>query len=277
MIIKSMSRKNMSFSQLIEYMDKEQSLDSYSHNLYSFKKEEIIKEFKQNAKLLKDSRGKVYLYHEVIALQKNDLALEQQLKILRDLTELYTLKRAYNHLVYGMVHNDTDNLHMHLLISSNQVNENKRVRLSKKEFLDIQKFVEVYKNKKYEKELEQTLNYNQEAKKTKEKRQEQEIKHKRKKQTKKEFVSESIISSLHSSFSKVAFERSLENKGFKFYQNGNTFGVTYENKNYRLKTLGLLEEYQKTLSKFKQKEQRQEKRSEAKKEHRQNKSQERTL
>ncbi len=259
-----MSRQNMSFSQLIEYMDKEQTLDSFSHNLYSFKKQDIIKEFEQNSELLTHARGKVYLYHEVIALQKNNLPIEKQLKILRDLAELYTLKRGYEHLVYGKVHNDTDHLHIHLLISANKLNENKRTRLSKKEFSNIQKFVEAYKNKKYENVLELTHNYLQEPTKVKESRKEQEIKHKRKKQTKKEFISENVTASLNSSLSQSAFEKSLENKGLKFYQNGNTIGVTYENKNYRLKTLGLLEEYQKILTKFKQKEKRTEKRNDFK-------------
>jgi len=272
-----MSRQNMSFSQLIEYMDKEHTLDSFSHNLYSYKKQEIIKEFEQNSELLTHARGKVYLYHEVIALQKNNLPIEKQLKILHDLAELYTLKRGYEHLVYGKVHNDTDHLHMHLLISANKLNENKRTRLSKKEFSDIQKFVETYKNKKYENILEKTHNYLQEATKVKKSRKEQEIKHKRKKQTQKEFVSENISSSLHNSFSQTAFEKSLENKGLKFYQNGNTIGVTYDKKNYRLKTLGLFEEYKKSLTKFKQKEARTEKRQEFKNSKRKTRSQTREL
>jgi len=267
----------MSFSQLIDYIDKEQSLDSFSWNLYSYDKQDIIREFEENAKHLKQSRGKVYLYHEVLSLQNNDLSQQEQVKIIRDLTELYILKRADNHLVYGKVHNDTDNIHIHLIISSNKINDNKRVRLAKQEFNNIRQFLEVYKNKKYEKQLEQTNNYQKENTRVKEKRTEQEIKNKRKKQTKKEFVFESVQDSVNSSFSKQAFEKSLKNKGLSFYQNGNTIGVTFENKNYRFKTLGILEDYQKALTKFKQKEERTEKRQEFKNSKRKNKSHSREL
>jgi len=269
-----MSRQNMSFNQLVDYIDKEQSIDSFSWNLYSHDKQDIIREFEENAQHLKQSRGKVYLYHEVLSLQTNDLSQQEQVKIIRDLTELYILKRADNHLVYGKVHNDTDNIHIHLIISSNKINDNKRVRLAKQEFNNIRQFVEVYKNKKYEKQLEPTLNYQQENTKVKEKRAEQEIKNKRKKQTKKEFVFECVQDSLNSSLSKEAFETSLKNKGLSFYQNGNTIGVTFENKNYRLKTLGLLENYQKVLNKYKKKEQRKAKRQEFKQS--KNKTQSRT-
>jgi len=277
MIIKSMSRQNMSFSQLMDYIDKEQSPDSFSWNLYSYDKQDIIREFEENAKHLKQSRGKVYLYHEVLSLQNNHLSQQEQVKIIRDLTELYILKRADNHLVYGKVHNDTDNIHIHLIISSNKINDNKRVRLAKQEFNNIRQFVEAYKNKKYKKQIEQTNNYQKENTKVKEKRTEQEIKNKRKKQTKKEFVFESVSTSLNSSLSKEAFEKSLKNKGLSFYQNGNTIGVTLESKNYRFKTLGILEEYQKALTKFKQKEQRTEKRQEFKSSKRKTKSHSREL
>jgi len=264
MIIKSMSRKNQSFRQLVDYFNKEQVLGNYKWNLYSQEIEELIKEFEDNAKLIKNSRGKVYLYHEVISLQKNNLSLEKQLQILYDLVNKYIQKRASMHLVYGMVHNDTANLHMHLMISANKVAVDKRTRLSKKSFSQIQKELEDYKNKHYRAFLDITKNYSTTQKKTKQTRVEQEIKHKRKRQTKKEFIYEEFLNSLQNSLSKKALDNSLKNKGFTLYKRGSSWGVSFENKNYRLKTLGLEKEYEKTMTKYQSKEKREQKRQEFK-------------
>lgn len=266
-----MSRKNLSFYQLLNYFEKEQVQERFTWNLYSslVDKQEIIKEFMENAEYLKKSRGKVFMYHEVIALEKNDLSLERQTEILKELTKLYVIQRANEHLVYGVIHQDTKNLHMHLMISSNKISENKRVRLSKKEFAHIQKQLEQYKNQKFEKELEQTQLYQKEKEQVKETVKEQEIKHRRKKQTKKEEVREQLEKIFNRSFSKEALEKAFKDQGFELYQRGKTIGIKFENKSYRFKTLGIEQEYKQTLSKFTKREQRQEKRQEFKHEQKQ--------
>ena len=72
MIIKSLSRSTKSFEALYNYLtrDKESLLNCY--NLYSnaYSKKDVVKEFLENAKYLKNSRGKNYLYHEIISLIK---------------------------------------------------------------------------------------------------------------------------------------------------------------------------------------------------------------
>jgi len=268
MIQKSMSRKDKSFSQLIQYFEKEQVIDRFSWNLYSNikNKEELVKEFMQNASYLDQSRGTLFMYHEVLALQENKLSIKRQKEILRELTKQYVQKRANEHLVYGVIHNDTKHLHMHLMISSNKIAQNKRVRLSKKEFAQIQKEVELYKNQVFKNELKQTHFYTQQKTQTREKVQEQEIKYRRKKQTKKEWIKEQLEQNFYRSFSQSALENSLKEQGFELYQKGNTQGISFENKNYRLKTLGLEQEYKQTQTKFIKKEQREEKRSEFKQE-----------
>jgi hypothetical protein len=81
----------------------------------------LAKEFNDNAKTLKKSRGKVYLYHEVISLENTKLDNKQSKEILHKLADKYISLRAKNHLVYGVIHNDTNNPHIHLMISSNEV------------------------------------------------------------------------------------------------------------------------------------------------------------
>ncbi len=262
MIIKSMSRKNISFLKLLKYFEKEQVKSRFIHNLYSNinDRKQIIKEFMANAKYLKNSRGKVFLYHEILSLENNNLTLKEQEKILQDLTKNYIQARANEHLVYGVIHEDTNNLHIHLMISSNKVSENKRVRLSKSEFKNIQASLESYKNRTYP-QLSKTSHYQDKTKDiSKSKNREQEIKHKRNKQTKKEFLKESLQNIFTRSLSKVALENSLKDKGFYLYKRGSNFLIKYENKNYRLKTLGLDNLYEQTLTKLEKIEKRKEKR-----------------
>lgn len=273
MIPKSMSRKDVSFGQLYEYFQKDDEQDNFSWNLYSKDKEEVLKEFEKNSELLRDSRGSVYLYHEVLALQENDLTITREKEILQDLAKEYVSKRAGSNLVYGVVHTDTEHTHMHLMISSNKVGVNKRHRLSKNELNTIQAQLEVYKNEKYKDELAPTYHYAKylkledeltQTKKTS--RSEQEIKHRRKTQTKKEILKEDLQDIFSKSLSKTALENSLKNSGYEIYSRGKTTGVIYEDKKYRLKTLGLDETYTKTLSKFEKIEARQERRANFKQE-----------
>jgi predicted ribosome-associated RNA-binding protein Tma20 len=266
MIPKSMSRKDGSFSQLYEYFQKDEQQDSFSHNLYSKNKDEIIEEFKQNSTLLKNARGSVYLYHEVLALQENNLSLARQKEILQDLASIYVNKRANDNLVYGVVHTDTKHTHMHLMISSNKVGHNKRHRLSKKELHTIQAGLESYKNEKYADELPPTYHYTKELKDEDKQTQkssmsEQEIKHRRKTKTKKEILKDDLQNIFDKSLSQKALQNALENKGYEIYQRGKTIGVIYEDKKYRLKTLGLEESYTRTLKKSDKREVRQERRA----------------
>lgn len=259
-----MSRSSKSFAQLLKYLDKDESLDKYVWNMYAnkYNNKELSKEFLENAKYLDKSRGKVYLYHEVIALKNIDI--KQAQNILYELANEYINLRAKNHLVFGAIHNDTNNPHIHLIISANEIEGLKRIRLAKKEFAQIQTKLENFKNKHF-KELEQTHIYEQEnISKSKTKRVEQEMKHKRQKLSKKELLKQDLQDIFEKSQSMSALENSLKNKGYELYIRGSTLGVIFESKKYRLKTLGLEQEYKNTLSKIHKIELRKERRAEFK-------------
>lgn len=262
-----MSRKSQSFHQLLDYLQKEDDGKSFTWNMYSDKAnyKELVKEFMQNAKHLKNSRGKVFLYHEVLSLENSGLTKKEMEKILYDLADKYINARAKNHLVYANIHNDTNNPHIHLMISANEIESSKRLRLSKKEFAEIQSHLEIYKNTKY-KELEQSRIYGKEKDKSKSKQAEQEMKHKRKKTTQKEFIRENLQDIFSKATTIEYLKKAMESRGFEFYTRGATQGVTLDGKNYRLKTLGLEQEYRKTQQNIKQAEARKEKRQEFKQE-----------
>ncbi|WP_428737408.1 relaxase/mobilization nuclease domain-containing protein [Sulfurimonas sp.] len=261
MIIKSTSRKSNSFSQLFSYLHREESFEARSFNMYGRTKQELLREFLENAKYLKNSRGKVYLYHEIISLEKE---LENSREMLFDLAKKYIQLRAENHLVYAVVHNDTRHPHIHLIISANEIQKDKRKRLTKTHFKEVQKELEEYKNQKYL-HLSKTYIYENKQDILKTSRAEQEMKHKRNQTPKKEYLRDKLEKIFLNSTSQKYLENALRNKGFSIYSRASTIGVIFENKKYRLKTLGLDRSYRQTLMNIQRVEKREEKRTQTKK------------
>ena len=251
MIIKSTSRKSASFEQLYNYLTRDNDYELRSFNLFSNpkNKNETIKEFLKNAEYLKNSRGKNYLYHEIISLKQNNLPLEKQKTILEDLAFKYLSLRAENHLALTVLHSDKGHIHIHLMISANRILENRRTRLSKKRFRTIQQQIEIYSNQNYP-QLEATNHYTQIKDKSKEKRAEQEIKHKRKKQTKKDYLKSKLKETFEKSHSYKYLKRHLEKLNIEIYTRGKNTGVIFNNKKYRLKILGLDILYKQTLKRL---------------------------
>jgi len=264
MIIKSMSRKSKSFSQLYDYLTRDKSSFTFSRNTYanSNNKKEFVNEFYSNAKHIREARGKVYMYHEVLSLEANELSLDKQKEILLDMADKYLYQRAQDHLAFGVVHEDKNNMHLHLMISANEIEGEKRVRLSKQDFSAIQQKMENYKNQKY-KELSPSFMYHKQKELSKEKQNEQELKNRGAKSVKDE-IKEELKKTFAKATSSTYVENHLNCIGYKMYTRGNTKGITYKNKNYRLKTLGLEKEYKQLFKKFEQKSQREFRRQQAK-------------
>ena len=238
MIIKSLSRATKSFEALYKYLtrDKESILNTY--NLYSRadNQKELVKEFLENAKYLKNAKGKNYLYHEIISLNSNTLTLQEQINILSDIVTKYILLRASNHLVFTALHTDKEHTHMHLMISSNELAGERRVRLSKKDFNSIQKELEQYVNTTYP-QLGNTKHYNKDLKEFK---------------SKKEQLKERLLELFTKSKTKDEFIHLSKELGLEFYTRGKTVGVIFENIKHRLKTIGVLENYEKLAQKLEQ-------------------------
>jgi len=266
MIIKSMSRKSKSFSQLYDYLTRDTSSFTFSRNTYanSNNKKEFVHEFYTNARHIRDSRGKVYMYHEVLSLEENSLSQERQKEILLDMADKYLYQRAEDHLAFGVIHEEKKTMHLHLMISANEIEGDRRVRLSKQEFSAIQQRMENYKNQKY-KELSQSFMYHKQKELSKEKQPEQELKNRGVKSIKDE-IKEELAKTFAKATSSTYLENHLKSMGYKMYTRGKTQGITYKNKNYRLKTLGLEKEYKQLFKKFEQKSQREFRRQQSKNE-----------
>lgn len=236
MIIKSLSRATKSFEGLYNYLTRDKNSILNTFNLYATpqQKEALIKEFLDNATHLKKAKGKNYLYHEIISLNPNNLPLQEQQHILTDLVSKYISLRAENHLTFTALHTDKDHLHIHLMISANELEGNKRVRLSKKEFSTIQKELEQYLNTTYP-QLGKTTHYNKDLTQIK---------------SKKELLKSTLDDLFNNSHSKEDFKTSAQHLKLEFYTRGKTIGVISEGKKYRLKTLGVLEMYEKVVARL---------------------------
>ena len=245
-----MSRKSKSFSQLYDYLTRDKSSFTFSRNTYSNSKNKqaFINEFYENAKYIREARGKVFMYHEVLSLEENELSLERQKEILLDMAQKYLYQRAEDHLAFGVVHEEKNNMHLHLMISANEIEGEKRIRLSKQEFSAIQQRMENYKNQKYS-ELKQSFMYHNKKDLSKEKQNEQELKNRGVKS-----IRDTIKENLEKTFDKATSKKYLQNHlnslGYEIYTRGKTQGIKFNGKNYRLKTLGLDVQYKQLLKKL---------------------------
>jgi len=244
-----MARKSPSFRQLARYMDKgkknHKSFEVYYRNLYSRENEGISDEFKKNSENLHHRRNGNYLYHEVISITRSpELNFEKQKEILYSLVNDYVELRAKRNLVYGIMHTDKKNdLHYHLMISSNELGSEKRHRLNKSTFANIQKEIEKNVLNNFP-DLGQKIIYNQ-NKEEKTKKGEYEFKKRTGKESQRDIVKRELTEVFASSKSKMDFFNKLSDNGYQIYIKGNTIGVKWEKtgNNYRLKALGLLDKF----------------------------------
>lgn len=249
MITKSTSRKTASFSQLINYLNQGRVAEDdyfFRHNVYSHTPYYIVKEFHENYRNLKRRVNSNALYHEIISLKyQNNLTIKEQREILKDLMNYYTNARANNNLVYGVIHEQHNQIHCHLMISSNELANDRNKRLSRKEFAEIKTELENYAYAKYPK-LEREKRTNRKSR-AKAKTIDNEIH--LKKRTGKKSDREVMKARLQAIFAKSNkpqdFIKTLEAEKIQVYQRGKTFGFLYEptGKKYRLKTLELEKEF----------------------------------
>ena len=182
MIIKSLSRSDQSFTQLLGYLTRaphsgtnpEKALDQtqkygrdLAQNLFAYldkdqptapdynptilynlddgaiSPQSIIAQFKTNAELLPERRNGVTFYHEILSFHKADTPNLSH-AIMEDLTRQYLAMRAPRALAVAKCHFDTGNKHVHIMISSNDLGKAKRNRLSKAEFKQIKYDLETY-------------------------------------------------------------------------------------------------------------------------------------
>lgn len=249
-----MSRKTATFFQLLEYINKplEKGKPPLLFNLQNNNDDlnAISKEFQANSNFRKQKGStRNILYHEILSFSEGDKEY-LTFDIIQDLCTKYIELRSPNCLVYGKAHNDSNNPHIHLLISSNEYRSKSQHSISKSRFKQIKKNLELYQQEKYP-ELKNSLPILSKEKGVS-------LEHrnitnaenyigKREGTTNKENLAKQMKNLLEKGETRENFEGNLENLSLKFYQRSeNTCGVIdlTTNKKYRFKTLGLDDIYQ---------------------------------
>lgn len=255
-IIKSLKRKTASFSQLLHYINKgrvENDNFYFKHNVYSNKPHTIVREFIENSNYLKRRKNGNVLYHEIFSIKYQAGYTKEELrKILLNTTEQYIKARAGNCLVYAVVHEQHNQIHMHLMISANEIGSSKPYYFSKAEFNKIIELTRDYAYNKYPKlEREEKVHKKPRAKS---KTIDNEVQYKKRtgKKSDRELMKEKLQSILNNSKTPQAFIKTLEDEKIRIYKRGKTFGFLDETtgKKYRLKTLELEREFEALNNQF---------------------------
>lgn len=265
MIIKSMSRKQPSFEQLYDYIVRDNDNDiryNFTHNCFGQDREAILNEFLDNAELLARRKGGNYMYHEIVSVSRSkQLSEEQQKAILRDIVQNYIRSRANDCLVFAGLHDEKDNqLHYHLIISANKVNEKKRYRLSRKVFDEVKTHTELYTLERYP-ELEQAKLISQDKSERSVNKKEGELKRRTKKPSQKDYMRSTLADIFSMAQTSQEYIDLLKAAKIESYVRGKTIGfyIQGEKRKYRLNTLGLGEEFDEMNYRFTETQQEHEK------------------
>ena len=145
MIIKSMSRKTASFAQLYDYISrKTDTIERICWNLGGAPpRVKVLERFYENARHLPERKNGNILYHEIVSLKRSArTSVDKQRKALLALSHEYLSRRAPQQLAFGRIHIERGHIHCHLMISSNALGQRRRVRLQKRELVEIQREME---------------------------------------------------------------------------------------------------------------------------------------
>lgn len=218
----------------------------------------IETEFLRNYAYAQKRRNGVVLYHEILSFADKD-ARRVTPDILRDVAIRYLNIRAPNAMAYGKIHLDKRHPHIHLLISGNQIKSAAQMRISRRRFQQIKLAIERYQRQQYP-ALNHSIVLGTSSKSKRIKRtiaedeREKRLSGESKKQTSRKELARQKVKRCLGCFSREEFLRNLQAAGFALYVRGRAVGVVEvaTGQKYRLKTIGLADDYGKACRLWKQ-------------------------
>ena len=248
MLIKSLSRKSGGFGQLIDYISREKAVVKVNgktlyekHLLLGNKKDEWIKQFKENESLRLTKRDKSNLmYHELLSWHGNDReVILRNPEMLRELAREYLNQRAPDSQALAFAHQDKEHVHLHCMISGLSFGSGRSNRISKEQFRTIKENMERFQREKYPEIKHSSITHNLPPKSPITDKEHQIIK--RGKSTQRQALQEQLEGIIKNCNSKEQFYRRLEDTGLKTYsRGGKVYGVEQENeRNIRFKSIGI--------------------------------------
>lgn len=261
MIIKSMSRKEPSFGQLVAYMSDEKSERAFDlhHHVFTRDPGDIAAEFEENARLLGKRKGGNYLFHEILSLDTRECGQGREVKEkLRLLAFEYIERRCPRNKVYGAMHRDHEgHLHYHLMISANERGDKSRLRFSPGQLAKTKREVErhcreAYPELKQPEVMDQAPEDRDRRRDQRKSQKQQEMEKRGAKLTKKEQLAQELRGMMAYAKSHAEFDRLLQDHGFTLRQNGKNWvidpiareGESKRIKGHRFSTLGVHAEYE---------------------------------
>lgn len=243
-----MSRKAPTFAQLVDYIGRGSgpaSGTAFVRNLYSdgHNRAEVAELFLENYRYLPKRKGGNALYHELVALEPQPHLAPDEVEVaLYELAEQYCQKRAPHQLAWGRVHHDTEFPHIHLMISANAVRSDRRLRMDRAYFAQVQRNLERWQAEHLPTIRGQPV-YNRQTEKETPRQpiQEGEMVRRTKSPSRKQEVFDTVRESLARARNRSQAEKKLRTASFELYQRGQNWGVVDLNsgRRYRLQTLGL--------------------------------------
>lgn len=255
MLLKSLGRKASSYGQLLEYITKEKEHDCvpshliFKHNVFGNTKAEIEQEFianEKNRKLIRKGVNK--LYHELVAFHDKDREKLSD-NILENFARQYFKIRNENALYVASVHKDKDHVHIHFLVSGTELS-GKSLRISRQEFNEVKKAMQEYQIAQYPQLQYSISDFDKTEKNVVNSKEYKVIE--RKGKSDKQILKEKLETIFSKATSRNEWLESISQSELGLYTRGKTQGVTFNERNYRLNTLGFTEE---RLSKLDQIEQ----------------------
>lgn len=162
MILKSLSRRSGSTSQLVKYilryvLEKEEKEKGSKqkekpfiirHNLRSRSIGEYLKEFEE-LEQLREHRyaNSVSIYHHILSFSSKDTEHISD-NLLRDIAAKFIELRGQDNLYIGTKHTDKDHIHLHLAMSAVDL-AGRSARISKKDFEQLKLDLDTYQREHY--------------------------------------------------------------------------------------------------------------------------------
>lgn len=246
MIIKSMARKQGSFRQLVDYIDRDAGGggEAFHHNLYysGSDRRRVAQQFYSNQRYLPVRQNGNALYHELLVLPPQPhLSQVQQKQVLHQLAREYCQQRAPKQMAWGRVHFDTEYPHIHLMIAANRVRSPKRARVSQARFAQIKQDLERYKCQTFPQLDHVPVQLVEERAYTPPCRAEGEVMRHTGRMSIRQQMTATLEDLLSSSPDQAALQERLKKEQLELYQRDQHWGVRNldTGRKYRFKTLGL--------------------------------------
>lgn len=146
-----MARKSPTFGQVLAYINRPSAKGRpILHNLINGADDlgAIEREYLDNFRYLPERKNGNALYHEILSFGEDD-GPHLDDDVIDDLVRRYLELRAPNALAYARSHGDRACVHVHLLISANNVASHRRLRLSKGQFERVKRASEAHQRARH--------------------------------------------------------------------------------------------------------------------------------